>query len=286
MKTFVIAELGINHNGTMLITQQLIEGAKESGADAVKFQKRNIYKVYKKEDLDKPRESPWGTTTEQQKLGIEFGKEEYEAINDYCKEIGIPWFASPWDLDSVEFLKPFNMPYWKIPSALLVHEELLKAVAKIGTHTFIATGMSTLQEIAHAVAIFRDAECPFELMHCNSAYPAKTTELNLKTIQVLRNMFNCNVGYSCHSPGILPPALAVMFGATSIEKHITLDRTMYGSDQPSSVEIHGFAKMIEFIRAAEEALGDGIKRIYPDEEKAKSKLRRTKDVENNFSNPS
>ena len=265
----------------MLIAQQLIEGAVKAGADAIKFQKRTIERVYTKEELDKPRESPWGTTNKQQKEGLEFNKIEYEAIDDYCKELHIPWFASAWDLESVEFLKEFNLPFNKITSALLVHDELLYAIAEQQKHTFIATGMSTLEEISHAVKIFRDTKCPFELMHCNSAYPAKTTELNLKMIPELRNMFNCNVGYSCHSPGILPPVLAVMYGATSIEKHITIDRTMYGSDQPSSVELHGFEKMVEYIRTAEECIGDGIKRIYPDEEKVKAKLRRVKDVESN-----
>jgi N-acetylneuraminate synthase len=276
-KTFIIAELGINHNGTMLMAQQMIEGAKEAGADAVKFQKRDIYKVYSKEDLNKPRESPWGTTTEQQKLGIEFGKAEYDAIDEYCKSIKMPWFASPWDLNSVEFLKAYKLPFNKIAAPMLAHIELLEAIADQRKHTFISTGMSTLEEIEIAVNIFKKHRCPFELMHCNSAYPAKTSELNLRTILTLREQFDCDVGYSCHSPGILPPVLAIMFGASSVEKHITLDRTIYGSDQPSSVEIHGFAKMVEFIRTAEEAIGDGIKRIYPDEEKGKLKLRRTKD---------
>ncbi len=276
-KTFVIAEVGINHNGSLDMAKRLIFAAKENGADAIKFQKRSIEKVYSKEELDKPRESPWGKTNREQKLGLEFGKEQYDAIDTLCKELDFPWFATPWDLESVEFLKQYNCKYQKVASAMLTHIPLLEAMASQQKYTYISTGMSTTQEIAQAVRIFQNYKCPFELMHCNSQYPMPSNEANLLCIKLLRHTFDCNVGYSCHSPGILPPVLAVMYGATSIEKHITLDRALYGSDQAASVEPHGFAKMVEYIRCAEECIGDGEKRVTPAEEACKLKLRRTKD---------
>jgi len=277
-KTFIIAEIGINHNGDINIAKKLIQGAKYAGADAVKFQKRNIDKVYTKEDLDKPRTSPWGTTNREQKLGLEFSDISYAIIDEFCDDIDIEWFASPWDLDSVNFLNKFNLNYNKIPSALITHEELLHAVAEQGKHTFISTGMSDIYEIGNAINIFKKHECIFELMHCNSTYPCPDNELNLSCIETLRRTFNCHVGYSGHSAGILDGVLAVVLGATSVEKHITLDRTMYGSDQPASLEIHGFYKMVEYIRYAEVALMDGIIKVTASEEKIKEKLRRYKDV--------
>jgi len=278
-KTFIIAELGINHNGDLYIAKQLIKGAKDAGADAVKFQKRTIEKVYTKEELDKPRESPWGTTNREQKEGLEFSGYTYIDIVSFCKSIGIDWFASPWDLQSVDFLEIFKPKFYKIPSALLVHQELLNKVARLQKYTFISTGMSTLEEIQNAINIFYENGCPFEIMHCNSVYPAQDKDLNLSCIDTLRNTFKCKVGYSGHSAGIMDGVLAVCFGATSVEKHITMARTMYGSDQPASVEIHGFKKMIEYIRYAEEAIGNGEKIVTPEEEKIKLKLRRYEDVQ-------
>lgn len=276
-KTFIIAEIGINHNGDSDIARRLIWAAKDAGADAVKFQKRTIDRVYSKEELDKSRESQWGKTNREQKLGLEFSKKQYDEIDRLCKEIGIEWFATPWDLEAVEFLKQYDCKYQKVASALLTHVDLLVAMAKQQKYTFISTGMSTMQEIGKAVLIFENYRCPFELMHCNSQYPMPSNKANLKCIRLLRHQFDCRVGYSCHSAGILPPSLAVMFGATSIEKHITLDRTMYGSDQAASVEPMGFAKMVEYIRCAEECIGDGEKIVTPEEESCKAKLRRVKD---------
>lgn len=278
-KTFIIAEIGINHNGDIEIARQLIKGAKDAGADAVKFQKRTIEKVYTKEELDKPRESPWGKTNREQKLGLELTAYEYDEIDKYCKEINIRWFASAWDLESAEFLTYFNLSYNKIPSPLITHIKLLEAIAKQGRYTFISTGMSTIEEIGTAINIFKQYDCPFEIMHCNSSYPAKDEDLNLSCIKTLKDIFNCKVGYSGHSPGIMDGILAVALGAVSVEKHITIDRSLYGSDQSASLEVTGFRKMVEYIRYCEAALGQGNKIITSEEEKVKAKLRRYSDVE-------
>lgn len=274
MSVFIIAEIGINHNGDVQIAKKLIDGAVFSGADAVKFQKRRVEKVYSKEELDKPRESPWGTTTREQKFGLEFGDKEYSEIDRYCKEKGIHWFASAWDIDSQYFLKKYNCKYNKVSSAMLTHRELLEAIAEEKKYTFISTGMSTMEEIDKAVKIFQKNNCPFELMHCNSTYPMPDEEANLKLIPFLREKFKCNIGYSSHEVGIINTCAAVALGATSIEKHITLDRAMYGSDQAASVEVMGFYRLVNYIRTIEKALGDGIKRISPQEEIIKKKLRR------------
>jgi len=276
-KTFIIGEVGINHNGDINIAKQLIKGAKEAGADAVKFQKRTIDKVYSKEELDKVRESPWGTTNRQQKEGLELSKNDYDVIDAYCKALGIEWFASPWDLESVEFLKQYDLKYNKVPSALLTHKALLNAIAAQGKHTFISTGMSTTNEIQEVVYIFRQYGCPFELMHCNSTYPMEDKDANLKCMEMLQKVYHCNVGYSGHEVGIIVAVAAAALGATSIERHITLGRSMYGSDQSASLEIVGFERMIKYIRAIEDAMGDGIKRVSEVEEKCKAKLRRDGD---------
>jgi len=274
MSVFITGEIGINHNGDLEITKKLIDGAVFAGADAVKFQKRNVEKVYSREDLDRPRESPWGETNREQKLGLEFEKEEYDEIDKYCKEKSIHWFASAWDLDSQEFLRQYNFKFNKVASAMLTHRKLLEMIVDEKKHTFISTGMSTLEEIAKVVKIFKDANCPFELMHCNSTYPMKDENANLRMIPILREKFNCNVGYSGHEVGLITSCAAVALGATSIERHITLDRSMYGSDQPASVEIMGFYKLIHYIRNIEKALGKPEKIVYEDEQKIKEKLRR------------
>ena len=275
----IIAEIGINHNGSLDIAKKLIEGAKWCGCNAVKFQKRTIDKVYSKEELSKPRESPWGNTYRVQKEGLEFGEKEYNEIDRFCKEKKISWFASAWDLESVEFLKKYNLPYNKIASPMLTHKELIDAIAKQKKYTFISTGMSTLEEITKAVIRFKGLECSFELMHCNSAYPMDDKDANLNVIPYLRKLYLCNVGYSSHSPSILIPVYAVALGATSIEVHITLDRAMYGTDQAASIAIDGLMKMVKYIRAAEEIMGDGIKTVTVAEQKIKEKLRRTQDYE-------
>lgn len=271
---FITAEIGINHNGSLDIAKKLIDVAVNAGCDAVKFQKRNVEKVYPKEVLDSSRESPWGTTTREQKLGLEFSFKQYEVIDRYCKQKKIPWYASCWDIDSqIEMLR-FKTKYNKIASAMLVHETLLHTVAEEGKHTFISTGMSTLKQIENAVKIFREYKCPFELQHSHSAYPMLIEEANLRVIQTLKKKFNCNVGYSGHEAGsYLICVAAVVLGATSIERHITLDRSMYGSDQAASLEPPGLQRMVRDIRDIDKILGDGKKRIWESETPSMKKLR-------------
>lgn len=274
MAVFIIAEIGINHNGDIEIAKKLIDGAVFSGCDAVKFQKRTVEKVYSKEELDKPRESPWGATNRAQKLGLEFGQKEYDIIDAYCRDKKIQWFASAWDSDSQKFLQQYDSKYNKVASAMLTDRELLEMVAQEGKYTFISTGMSTMDEIDKAVDIFRRAGCPFELMHCNSTYPMKDHEANLRLIPELRSRFNCKVGYSGHEVGLITSCAAVALGATSIERHITLDRAMYGSDQAASVEVLGFYRLVRYVRTVQAAMGDGLKTVTPAEAKIKEKLRR------------
>ena len=270
----IIAEIGINHNGSLGIAKKLIDVAVSAGCDAVKFQKRDIEKVYPKETLDQPRESPWGTTQRQQKLGLEFSLKEYSIIDKYCKKKKIPWFVSCWDVGSQIQMRKFKTKYNKVASAMLVHEKLLKTIAEEKKHTFISTGMSTLKEIENAVKIFRKFKCPFELMHSHSAYPMNPEEANLKLISVLKNKFKCKVGYSGHETGsYLICVTAALLGATSIERHITLDRTMYGSDQAASLEPGGLFRLVRDLREIENIIGDGKKRIWDSELPAKEKLR-------------
>ncbi len=257
MPIFIIAEIGINHNGDVEIAKQLIDVAKDAGADAVKFQKRTIDLVYSKEMLDSARESPWGTTQRAQKERLEFGLEEYKNIDAYCKKKGIEWFASAWDIESQKFLRQFNLKYNKIASPMIVYEDLLKEVASEKKHTFISTGMSTLEQIDRAVEIFREEGCPFELMHCISTYPMEDEDANLKCIITLRERYKCNVGYSGHEVGLAVSYAAAALGITSLERHITLDRAMYGSDQAASVEPAGFRMLVGAVRKIEKAMGDG-----------------------------
>ena len=273
MSIFFIAELGINHNGDMKICKQLIDLAVTAGCDAVKFQKRDIDSVYSKEFLDSPRQSPWGNTQRDQKIGIEFNKDEYQEIDNYCKKKNIEWFASSWDLKSQQFLREFNCKYNKIASAMLVNLELLKMVAEEKKYTFISTGMSTLEDIEKAVNIFREKSCPFELMHCVSTYPMKISDANLNTIKTLREKFKCNVGYSGHETGLTISYAAAAIGVSSIERHITLDRAMYGSDQAASVSTQGILKLVREIRKIEIAMGDGVKRVIEEELPIAKKLR-------------
>lgn len=270
---FIIAEIGINHNGNLDIAKQLIDVAKDVGADAVKFQKRTINLVYTKEMLDSPRESPWGKTQRAQKEGLEFGVEAYREINRYCREKGIEWFASAWDLESQKFLRQFECRYNKIASAMLVYESLLRMVAEEKKHTFISTGMSRKSDLDRAVAIFRDADCPFELMHCISTYPMEDEEANLHRITTLRKNYNCDVGYSGHETGLAVSYAAVALGVTSLERHITLDRAMYGSDQAASVEPAGFKMLVGAVRKIKKALGDGTIEMNPKEANVAQKLR-------------
>ncbi len=256
-KIFIIAEIGINHNGNLGIARDLIDVAVVAGADAVKFQKRTIDLVYTQDFLDGSRESPWGTTQREQKEGLEFGLDDYTEIDKYCKEKGIEWFASAWDLESQKFLKQFDLKHNKIASAMIVYDDLLQAVASEGKHTFISTGMTTEDEITNAVEIFQSENCPFDLMHCISTYPMKDEDANLNTIKTLREKYNCNVGYSGHEVGLAVSYAAAALGITSLERHITLDRAMYGSDQPASVEPLGFRMLVGAVRKIEQAMGDG-----------------------------
>jgi len=271
---FIIAEIGINHNGDIEIAKKLIDVAVSSGCDAVKFQKRDIEKVYSKEDLDKPRDSPWGITQREQKLGLEFSLKEYSIIDDYCKKKKIPWLVSCWDIESQITMRKFKTKYNKVASAMLVHKKLLQTIAEEKKHTFISTGMSTIKDIEDAVKIFRKNNCPFELMHSHSAYPMPPDEANLRVIEFLRKKFKCDVGYSGHESGsYLICVSAVLMGATSIERHITLDRSMYGSDQSASLEPEGLFRLVRDIRTINKILGDGKKRIWDSELPAQKKLR-------------
>ncbi len=272
--TFVIAEIGINHNGDIKNAKKLIDIATEAKCDAVKFQKRTVEKVYSKEILDSPRESPWGKTQREQKNGLEFSLNEYEEINSYCNEKDIPWFASCWDMESQSSMRKFSTRFNKVASAMLVHKKLLEMIAEERKHTFISTGMSTMQDIEAAVKIFRDFNCPFELMHTHSTYPMPIEEANLNLIPTLRKKFECDVGYSGHeTSSYLLPIVAVTLGATSIERHITLDRAMYGSDQAASLEKAGLIRMVRDIREIDKVLGDGKKRVWDSEIPAQRKLR-------------
>lgn len=273
MSIFIIAEIGINHNGSLNIAKQLIDVAKDSGADAVKFQKRTIDIVYTKELLESPRQSPWGTTQREQKEGLEFGLEEYKEIDRYCREKGIAWFASAWDLESQKFLRQFNLKYNKIASAMLVYEPLLRMIAEEKKHTFISTGMSKIADLDRVVNIFRETVCPFELMHCVSTYPMTDEDANLNRIKSLRERYGCNVGYSGHEVGLAVSYAAATLGITSLERHITLDRSMYGSDQSASVEPSGFRMLVGAVRKIELAMGDGALEMNSKEASIADKLR-------------
>lgn len=273
MSLYLIAEIGINHNGSLDIAKQLIDVAKDVGADAVKFQKRTIDLVYTKELLDSPRESPWGTTQREQKEGLEFDEEQYAEIDRYCREKGIEWFASAWDLESQKFLRHFDCKYNKIASAMIVYEPLLRMVAEEKRHTFISTGMSDPKHIDRAVEIFRKADCPFELMHCVSTYPMNDEDANLNRILTLRQRYGCKVGYSGHETGLAVSYAAVALGVSSLERHITLDRSMYGSDQSASVEPAGFRQLVGAVRKIEKAMGNGAMEMHPKEASVAAKLR-------------
>ena len=273
MSIFIVAEIGINHNGDMDVCKKLIDLAVQTGCDAVKFQKRDIDSVYTSEFLSSLRESPWGTTQRDQKNGLEFNEIQYNEIDKYCNEKDISWFASAWDLKSQIFLNQFKCQYNKVASAMIVYEDLLRLIAKQKKHTFISTGMCTLSDIDRAVDIFRDVDCPFELMHTVSTYPMKSENANLNVINTLRNKYKCNVGYSGHESGLAISYAASAFGISSLERHITLDRSMYGSDQSASIEPNGLKMLIDGVRKIELALGDGEKRIIEAEIPIAAKLR-------------
>ncbi len=270
---FIVAEIGINHNGDLQIAKDLIKAAKETGCDAVKFQKRTVDVVYPEDQLDSYRESPWGTTFRAQKEGLEFGQSEYEKIDAFCREQSIEWYASAWDSESQRFLRGFDLKYNKIASAMNVDTDFLEMVASEKKHTFISTGMSNLSAIDRAAEIFRDAECPFELMHCISTYPMEDEDANLRCIETLRNRYGCDVGYSGHEVGLAVSYAAAALGVSSLERHITLSRAMYGSDQAASVEPPGLRQLVGAVRKIEQALGDGKVGITEKEMSIAQKLR-------------
>ena len=273
-KIFYIAEIGINHNGSLELAKKLIDNAKEAGFDSVKFQKRTIELVYSKELLDSPRESPWGKTQREQKEALEFNLEQYKEIADYCLKKNIEWFCSAWDEQSLKFLDFFNLKYNKIASAMLVDLNFLRNVAKRKKYTFISTGMCKENDIEKAVEIFKSENCPFELMHCVSTYPMKIENANLLRIKSLKDKFQCKVGYSGHESTLSVSYAAAMLGISSLERHITLDRAMYGSDQSASLEKRGMVELISVINRMMSSLGDGkITKILPEEVEIAKKLR-------------
>ena len=271
---FIVAEIGINHNGDIEIAKKLIDLAVFAGCDAVKFQKRDVEKVYSKEILDSPRDSPWGTTQRNQKLGLELSMKEYQIIDRYCKSKKIPWYTSCWDVGSQIKMRKFKTKYNKIASAMITHKKLLEIVAQEKKYTFISTGMSTLKDIEYAVKIFRKYECPFELMHTHSAYPMPVNEANLLMIPALKKKIKCSVGYSGHEVSATNISIpAVMLGATSIERHITINRSFYGYDQSASLESEGIRRLVRDIRILDKILGDGKKKVHDSEIPNIKKLR-------------
>ena len=280
-KTYIIAEIGINHNGDLDIAKRLIDIAALSGCDAVKFQKRNPDVCVPEHQKGIMRETPWGTMTYlDYKYRVEFGKEEYDQIDEYCKQKGIAWSASPWDMDSLEFLNQYDIPFIKVPSAMLTNDELLEGCVATGKKVIFSTGMSTQEEINHAVEVLRSAKVKYNnqheigLLHCNSTYPAPVNELNLSGIKTLLEMYSdFEIGYSGHEFRLGTSVAAVYLGASIIERHITLDRTMWGTDHMASVEPQGLIKLVKGIRELEEAYGDGIIRVTDSEMPVRSKLR-------------
>jgi len=273
-KTYIIAEIGINHNGDLNIAKRLIDIAALSGCDAVKFQKRNPDVCVPEHQKNIIRDTPWGTMTYlEYKYKVEFEKAEYDEIDRYCKEKDIAWSASPWDLDSFEFLNQYNLPFIKLPSAMLTNYPLIEACAKSGKKVILSTGMSTEEEIDIAIETIRKHTDNFAILHCNSTYPAPLNELNLSTITTLKNKYNCEVGYSGHEFRIGTTVASVYLGATIIERHITLDRTMWGTDHLSSVEPQGLIKLVKGIRELEEAFGDGTIQVTESEKIIRNKLR-------------
>ena len=273
-KTYIIAEIGINHNGCLDNAKKLIDVAVLAGCDAVKFQKRNPDVCVPEHQKSVMRDTPWGTMTYlNYKYKVEFEKAEYDEIDEYCKSKGIAWSASPWDLDSLEFLDQYDLPFLKMPSAMMTNEPLMRAAAKTGKKVIFSAGMSTLEETDKAVEWMREEGAEFALLHCNSAYPAPIEDLNLSCIQTLKDRYNCEVGYSGHEFRIGTTVASIYLGATILERHITLDRQMWGSDHLSSVEPQGLIKLVRGVRELELAHGDGVKRVTDGELPFRKKLR-------------
>ena len=273
---FVIAEIGINHNGSVDLAKRMIDEAVMAGCDAVKFQKRTVTKVYTPEELDVYRPNYYGSTNRDLKLGLELSYEDYCIIDEYCRDKKIMWFASCWDLDSVDFIEQFDVPCHKVASAMLTDDEFLLKLKSLGKPILLSTGMSSMEEIRHAVDLL--GEDNLVLFHCTSTYPINHTEINLRVIETFREEFSCPIGYSGHERGLLPSILSVELGANSVERHITVDRTLWGSDQAASLEPEGLRRMVRDIREVKKILGDGNKKVYDSELPVKDKLRKTKKV--------
>lgn len=269
----LIVEIGINHNGDLELAKRMISLAKQAGAWAVKFQKRSVELVYSREELDSQRDSPWGSTFRQQKEGLEFSQADYEAIHEYCNDLGILWSASAWDIPSLEFLDYFDLSFHKVASAMTTNKTFLKQVASRGKLTFVSTGMCDWEDIASAVDIFESETCPIVLMHSVSTYPAKDSILNLRQIGSLRSRFGKPVGYSGHEASVLPSIVAATLGAVTIERHFTLDRAMYGSDQESSLEPDDLRALAEGLRRIPELYGNPEKKLLEEEKAVAKKLR-------------
>ena len=272
---YVVAEIGINHNGNLDIAKELILAAKDADVDAVKFQKRTPEVCVPKEQQTQMRETPWGYIPYlEYRYKVEFGEKEYKEIDQLCKQIGIDWFVSVWDPDSVDFMEQFSPVCYKLPSASLTDDELLMKVRKTGRPMILSTGMSTLDQIDHAVELVGQED--LLITHATSAYPCDPKELNLKMVQTLRDKFSCPIGYSGHEVGLVTSVVAVAMGACLVERHFTLDRAMWGNDQAASVEPVGFERLVKYIRVTEDALGDGVKKVYDSEMSSLKKLRRVK----------
>jgi len=269
---YIVAEIGINHNGDLEIAKQLIDTAKVAGCDAVKFQKRTPEKCVPREQRDVLRETPWGLISYlDYRYRIEFGEAEYREIDRHCKERGITWFASVWDEESVDFIQRFDLPCYKIPSPALTNHRLLRNIRATGRPTILSTGMSTMEQIEAAVSIL--GQDNLLLVHCCSAYPCQPHELNLLMIQTLKEKFHCPIGYSGHEVGLQTTYAAVVLGACYVERHITIDRAMWGTDQAASVEPGGLMRLVRDIRVIEKGMGDGVKRVYESEKIVMKKLR-------------
>jgi len=269
---YIVADVGINHNGNLDLARQLISAAQTAGCNAVKFQKRTVEVVYTPEDLARPRENPFGRTNGDLKRGLELGSEAYTAVDEYCRAHQIGWFASCWDEASVDFIEAFNPPCYKIASASLTDDNLLRYHRQYGRPIVLSTGGSSLAQIDHAVDVLGATD--LILLHCTSTYPSKVEELNLRVIPVLRERYGVPVGYSGHEIGLATSVAAAVLGACLIERHITLDRAMWGSDQAASIEPQGFTRLVRDVHAVESALGDGVKVVYESEVPVMQKLRR------------
>jgi N-acetylneuraminate synthase len=269
---YVIAEIGINHNGDIDLAKRLISVAVAAGCDAVKFQKRTVEIVYTEKELATPRANPFGETNGDLKRGLEFGEEDFAEISSFCKQVKIDWFVSPWDEKSVDFIEPFNIPVYKVASASLTDDHLLRHIRATGKPVIASTGMSTYAEIDHAVEVL--GKDNLILMHTTSTYPAKYEQLNLRAIPAMAERYGVPIGYSGHETGIPTSVAAAVLGACCVERHITMDRAMWGSDQAASLEPNGISRLVRDIRLVEQSMGDGVKRVYEEEIPVMKKLRR------------